>query len=96
MKGLIRAAVVTTSALSVMYVAQPAFADQDYCPQTSCYGPAQIQQAYGLPALYARGITGKGVTIAVVDAYGSTWSTRTRWRRRRGLSSLRPCRRCQT
>jgi subtilase family serine protease len=71
MKGLIRAAAVTTGALSVMCVAQPAFADQDYCSQVSCYGPAQIQQAYSLPALYARGITGKGVTIAVVEAYGS-------------------------
>src|SRR5271154_5176811 len=71
MKALVRAAVVTTGALSVMFVVQPAYAEQDYCSQVSCYGPAQIQQAYGLPALYARGITGKGVTIAVVEAYGS-------------------------
>jgi subtilase family serine protease len=68
MKGLIRAAAVTTGALSVMCVAQPAFADQDYCAQLSCYGPAQIQQAYGLPALYARGITGKGVTDVSMSA----------------------------
>jgi subtilase family serine protease len=71
MKLLIGIIAVIVSELSVIYVGQPAFADQGYCPQVSCYGPAQIQQAYGLPELYARGITGKGVTIAVVDAYGS-------------------------
>ncbi len=37
----------------------------------SCYNPAQVQQAYNLPALYARGITGQGATIVVVDPYGS-------------------------
>jgi subtilase family serine protease len=71
MRLLIGIIAVIVSALGVISVGQPAFADQDYCPQISCYGPAQIQQAYGLPELYARGITGKGVTIAVVDAYGS-------------------------
>jgi subtilase family serine protease len=37
----------------------------------ACYTPAQIQQAYELPALYAEGITGKGSTIVIVDSYGS-------------------------
>ena len=36
-----------------------------------CYNPAQIQQAYSLPTLYSRGITGKGATIVIVDPYGS-------------------------
>jgi subtilase family serine protease len=36
-----------------------------------CYNPAQLQQAYDLPVLYARGITGRGVTIVIVDPYGS-------------------------
>jgi subtilase family serine protease len=39
--------------------------------QIACYNPAQIQQAYNLPALYSRGITGKGATIVVIDPYGS-------------------------
>jgi subtilase family serine protease len=39
--------------------------------QVACYTPAQIQQAYGLPALYANGITGAGRTIVIVDSYGS-------------------------
>ena len=39
--------------------------------QISCYNPAQIQQAYDLPALYAKGVTGKGATIVIVDPYGS-------------------------
>jgi len=36
-----------------------------------CYNPSQLQQAYDLPSLYARGITGRGVTIVIVDPYGS-------------------------
>ena len=39
--------------------------------QVSCYIPDQIEAAYNLPTLYSRGITGKGETIVVVDAYGS-------------------------
>src|SRR5271165_3593714 len=37
----------------------------------ACYGPAQVRQAYDLPALYARGVTGQGTTIVIVDSYGS-------------------------
>jgi subtilase family serine protease len=37
----------------------------------ACYEPPQVQQAYGLPALYARGVTGKGATIVIVDSFGS-------------------------
>src|SRR5580700_10716853 len=36
-----------------------------------CYVPNQVEAAYNLPALYGRGITGKGQTIVVVDAFGS-------------------------
>lgn len=35
------------------------------------YTPAQIQAGYGFSSLYSSGITGKGQTIAIVDAYGS-------------------------
>jgi subtilase family serine protease len=44
------------------------------CEQTlriACYNPVQVEHAYNLPALYSRGITGKGATIVVVDPYGS-------------------------
>src|SRR5215472_5660478 len=37
----------------------------------ACYNAAQVQRAYNLPALYSRGITGKGATIVIVDPYGS-------------------------
>ncbi len=37
----------------------------------ACLLPAQLQAAYHLPALYARGVTGKGVTIMIVDPFGS-------------------------
>jgi subtilase family serine protease len=42
---------------------------RDY--KVACYQPAQIQQAYHLPGLYARGITGRGTTIVIVDSFGS-------------------------
>jgi subtilase family serine protease len=39
--------------------------------KVACYQPGQIQQAYHLPALYARGVTGRGTTIVIVDSFGS-------------------------
>jgi subtilase family serine protease len=36
-----------------------------------CYSPGQIRAAYNLPALYRRGLTGKGRTIVIVDPFGS-------------------------
>ncbi len=35
----------------------------------NCYSPRQLEQAYGLPQLYARGLDGRGRTIVIVDAY---------------------------
>ncbi len=46
-------------------------ADCEKAYQVACYGPAQIRQAYDLPALYAGGVTGRGATIVIVDSYGS-------------------------
>ena len=46
----------------------------EQCEETeaiACYSPDQIRAAYHLPALYARGITGAGETIVVVDSFGS-------------------------
>ena len=45
-----------------------------WCHQSyglACYSPQQIQRAYDLPALYARGLDGHGRTIVVVDSFGS-------------------------
>jgi len=36
------------------------------------YQPSEIHTAYNLTPLYHEGLTGKGTTIAIVDAYGST------------------------
>jgi subtilase family serine protease len=36
-----------------------------------CYSPIQYQAAYNLAPLYARGITGKGETIAIMESFGS-------------------------
>jgi subtilase family serine protease len=37
----------------------------------ACYLPGQLRAAYRLPAVYAKGVTGKGETIAIVDPFGS-------------------------
>ncbi len=45
-----------------------------YCEQNlgiACYSPNQIRTAYNLAPLYKVGDTGKGRTIAIVDAFGS-------------------------
>jgi subtilase family serine protease len=39
--------------------------------QISCYSPLQYRVAYDLNPLYARGITGAGKTIVIVDSFGS-------------------------
>ena len=49
----------------------PTTADCEKAYKVACYVPAQIQQAYHLRALYARGVTGKGTTIVIVDSFGS-------------------------
>src|ERR1700722_17926777 len=39
--------------------------------QVACYQPSQIQDAYNLAPLFAKGVDGKGETIVIVDSYGS-------------------------
>jgi subtilase family serine protease len=36
-----------------------------------CYAPFQLQRAYDLKRLYKQGLTGRGRTIVIVDAFGS-------------------------
>src|SRR6266446_3356000 len=36
-----------------------------------CFSPQAIQAAYNMGPLYAAGIDGRGVTIAIVDSFGS-------------------------
>jgi subtilase family serine protease len=49
----------------------PTTADCEKAYKVACYQPAQIRRAYGLPAVYASGITGRGTTIVIVDSFGS-------------------------
>ena len=49
----------------------PTTAECESAFEVACYEPGQIEQAYNLPALYAKGITGKGATIVIVDSFGS-------------------------
>ena len=37
----------------------------------TCFTPQAIQSAYNVGPLYAQGLDGKGITIAIVDSYGS-------------------------
>ncbi len=37
----------------------------------SCYSPAQFENAYDLAALHSKGIDGSGMTIAIIDSFGS-------------------------
>lgn len=49
----------------------PTTADCEAAFQIACYEPGQIETAYGLPTLFADGVTGKGQTIIIVDSFGS-------------------------
>ena len=49
----------------------PTTADCEKAYKIACFEPAQIRQAYGLPAVYASGVTGQGTTIVIVDSFGS-------------------------
>jgi subtilase family serine protease len=51
--------------------APPTTADCEAANSLACYTPDDVRSAYDLPALYARGATGKGETIMIVDAFGS-------------------------
>ena len=42
-----------------------------YCQQGECSTPAQLEALYDMTPLFAKGDDGKGVTIAVVDSFGS-------------------------
>jgi len=46
-----------------------AYCEANY--KIACFEPGQVRQAYDLPALYKKGITGKGATIVIVDSFGS-------------------------
>ena len=49
----------------------PTTADCEAAFAVACYEPGQVENAYGLPLLFAQGVTGKGQTIIIVDSFGS-------------------------
>ena len=51
--------------------APPTTSDCESANKLACYTPEDVRNAYNLPPLYARGATGKGETILIVDAFGS-------------------------
>jgi hypothetical protein len=46
-----------------------AYCEANY--KIACFEPGQIRAAYNLPAVYKKGVTGKGATIVIVDSFGS-------------------------
>ncbi|MGH3207321.1 MAG: S53 family peptidase [Trebonia sp.] len=46
-------------------------ADCEQLDGIACFDPDQLRAAYQLPPLYAKGITGTGATIMIVDSFGS-------------------------
>ena len=69
-----QAASVYLDAITLPYAptaAPPTTAGCQTANGLACYDPDQVRDAYNLPALYARGATGKGETIMIVDAFGS-------------------------
>jgi subtilase family serine protease len=61
-------------AITLPYAAKaapPTTSDCESADNLACYTPDDVRNAYNLPALYARGATGKGETILIVDAFGS-------------------------
>jgi subtilase family serine protease len=57
--------------LDQRWTAPPTTADCLASAGIPCYAPFQLQRAYDLKPLYDRGLTGRGRTIVIVDAFGS-------------------------
>jgi len=71
----------------------PAAPDGKKAPYVVCgYEPKQYQSAYGVTAQLRRGLDGRGVTVAVTDAYASPTILRDtqQYSRKHGLPALRP------
>jgi subtilase family serine protease len=51
--------------------APPTTAQCEKAYHIACYLPGQLRTAYNVAPLYARGVTGTGATIAIVDSFGS-------------------------
>ncbi len=51
--------------------APPTTATCEALDQVACYSPLQFQHAYNVSPLLAKGITGRGETIAIIDSFGS-------------------------
>lgn len=47
------------------------FSCQSNTSVSKCYGPKQIQNAYSFTPLYNKGITGKGRSIVIIDAFSA-------------------------
>jgi len=60
-----------SDALLVSASTTPPTEDQCFAIGRRCFTPVSVQNSYNLPPLYAAGDEGQGVTIAIIDSYGS-------------------------
>ena len=60
----------TVSDFQFIKATTPTEADCEAVGRT-CFTPQALQSAYNVGPLYQQGLTGKGMTIAIVDSYGS-------------------------
>jgi subtilase family serine protease len=63
--------ITTPGAIDPTSTATPSQAHCEANFSAQCLTPEQVETAYNLRPLYARGITGKGETIVIVDSFGS-------------------------
>ncbi len=67
-------AIPATPAPATARTRPPAPPASAFCQQSfrlDCYSPRQMERAYDLLPLYARGLNGQGRTIVIVDSFGS-------------------------
>ena len=69
--GELLPSVATNPLIQGGWPAPTSIADCLKSAKVRCYSPQQYQVAYDVGPLYARGITGKGETIAIVESFGS-------------------------
>jgi len=82
--AVLAAALTSSGSARVAYpVPRPAVSDFQFIKATTpteadceavartCFTPQALQSAYNVGPLYQQGLTGKGMTIAIVDSYGS-------------------------
>ncbi len=71
----------------------PSTFGKTHLPTTPCgYGPLDLRKAYGISSLVSGGLTGKGVTVAITDAYAqpTMLADLNTWSQMNGVPTMKP------